>query len=217
MGVTDRLTCGIHGRVTGICHLCADERHNRDLTAALAAKERAEAALAEHKHSFDLRWQADQRARALWRKDRPDRDMIWPDHADLCVWLLEQRDALAAKLAEAERLQLKQSTPPIVRYTLDISDGRMVKSPDGFWASAYELAAAYTTIATLTSKLAEAEKDAERLRAIAKHGWYIVRDIEGDWQVKSPRRYGAPVIVAEAMSLHLAIDAAISQERSDEH
>lgn len=36
----------------------------------------------------------------------------------------------------------------------------MVKSPDGFWASADELAAAYTTIATLTSKLAEAERDA---------------------------------------------------------
>lgn len=81
----------------------AIERLESAIASALAAKERAEAALAEHKHSFDLRWQADQRARALWRKDRPDRDMIWPDHADLCVWLLEQRDALAAKLAEAEK------------------------------------------------------------------------------------------------------------------
>lgn len=52
MGVTDRLTCGIHGRVTGICHLCADERHNRDLTAALAAKERAEAMTHEHRSEF---------------------------------------------------------------------------------------------------------------------------------------------------------------------
>lgn len=87
----------------------AIERLESSLSAALAAKERAEDALAEHKHSFDLRWQADQRARALWRKDRPDRDMIWPDHADLCVWLLEQRDALAAETDETVRVPREPS------------------------------------------------------------------------------------------------------------
>ena len=195
----------------------AIERLESAIAAALAAKERAEDALAEHKHSFDLRWQADQRARALWRKDRPDRDMIWPDHADLCVWLLEQRDALAAKLAEAERLQLKQSTPPIVRYTLDISDGRMVKSPDGFWASADELAAAYTTIATLTSKLAEAESGS-RVAAVEEINSMLesVMYPPPPYEVKVQEDYFSGA-TAYRNSLKAAIDAAISQERSDEH
>lgn len=39
---------------------------------------------------FDLRWQADQRAIKMWRAAHPGKDMVWPDHADLVVWLLER-------------------------------------------------------------------------------------------------------------------------------
>lgn len=127
-----------------------------------------------------------------------------------------ERDALAAKLAEAERLQLKQSTPPIVRYTLDISDGRMVKSPDGFWASAYELAAAYTTIATLTSKLAEAESGS-RVAAVEEINSMLesVMYPPPPYEVKVQEDYFSGA-TAYRNSLKAAIDAAISQERSDE-
>lgn len=53
-----------------------------------------------------------------------------------------------------------------------------------------------------------AVRDAERLRAINEHGWFVIQDIEGEWQIKAPRRYGAPVLIAESMSLFHAIDLA---------
>jgi hypothetical protein len=47
----------------------------------------------EDRTVFDLRWQADMRAIKLWQAAHPGNDLVWPDHADLVVWLLEQRDA----------------------------------------------------------------------------------------------------------------------------
>lgn len=41
--------------------------------------------------AFDLRWEADMRAIRRWQA-ATGRDSVWPDHADLCVWLLEQLD-----------------------------------------------------------------------------------------------------------------------------
>ena len=54
----------------------------------------------ELQKSFDLRWKADMRAIKRWREAHPGKENIWPDHADLVVWLLEQLDA-------SDRLQLK--------------------------------------------------------------------------------------------------------------
>jgi hypothetical protein len=51
----------------------------------------------EHDQSFDLRWKADMRAIKRWQEAHPGNDLTWPDHADLCVWLLEQFDARAAQ------------------------------------------------------------------------------------------------------------------------
>lgn len=53
------------------------------------------AEIAEHDASFDLRWKADMRAIKRWQK-ATGKTAIWPDHADLCVWLLEQNDKLKA-------------------------------------------------------------------------------------------------------------------------
>lgn len=58
--------------------------------------------LAELQVVFDLRWRADMRAIKRWQ-EATGRTMVWPDHADLCVWLLEQLDAereRCAKVAE---------------------------------------------------------------------------------------------------------------------
>lgn len=44
----------------------------------------------ELERGFDLRWKADMRAIKRWQKAHPGNDLCWPDHADLCVWLLEQ-------------------------------------------------------------------------------------------------------------------------------
>lgn len=67
--------------------------------AALKLEKRAvdaENELAELRRSFDLRYAADMRAIKMWQERsnaEPGDDMVWPDHADLCVWLLEQLDA----------------------------------------------------------------------------------------------------------------------------
>ncbi len=49
--------------------------------------------------SFDLRWKADMRAIARWREAHPGKELVMPDHADLCVWLLANVDQLRAALA----------------------------------------------------------------------------------------------------------------------
>lgn len=48
--------------------------------------------LAQLQFLFSLRWKADMRAIKMWQEAGPNREMIWPDHADLVVWLLEQLD-----------------------------------------------------------------------------------------------------------------------------
>lgn len=44
----------------------------------------------ESEQSFDIRWRADRRAISRWQKANPGNDLVWPDHADLCVWLQQQ-------------------------------------------------------------------------------------------------------------------------------
>jgi len=39
---------------------------------------------------FELRWKADQRAIKMWQAAHPGNELIWPDHADLSVWLCER-------------------------------------------------------------------------------------------------------------------------------
>lgn len=38
----------------------------------------------------NLRWEADMRAIKRWQAAHPGRELVWPDHADMVVWLLEQ-------------------------------------------------------------------------------------------------------------------------------
>jgi len=44
----------------------------------------------DHEKSFDVRQAADMRAIERWRAASPQRELIWPDHADMVVWLLER-------------------------------------------------------------------------------------------------------------------------------
>lgn len=43
----------------------------------------------EYDASFNVRWEADMRAIKRWQ-EATGRKLVWPDHADLVVWLLEQ-------------------------------------------------------------------------------------------------------------------------------
>ena len=65
------------------------ERHDAEAEAAELRRE-----LAEMNASFELRWLADMRAIARWREESPvERDLLWPDHADMVVWLIGQLEA----------------------------------------------------------------------------------------------------------------------------
>ncbi len=57
--------------------------------------------IAELEASFDLCWAADMRAIKRWQA-ATGRDLTWPDHADMVVWLLEQLDAAEARLVKTE-------------------------------------------------------------------------------------------------------------------
>lgn len=51
--------------------------------------------LTQSSTTFALRWEADRRAIRQWQ-EATGRKLVWPDHADLCVWLLEQLDKTKA-------------------------------------------------------------------------------------------------------------------------
>ena len=61
---------------------------------------------------FDLRLKADQRAVKMWRAEKPDeRELSWPDHADMCVWLLARLDSARAILEEAREFIYVHPSP----------------------------------------------------------------------------------------------------------
>lgn len=65
---------------------------------------------------------------------------------------------------------------------------------------------------------AEAERlreDAAMLTAIERHGWVIGRDLEGDWEVGAPRRYGDPRPLGAHSDLRTAITKAIDAARKE--
>jgi len=64
--------------------------------------------LVELNHSFELRWEADMRAIQRWRAEDPKpRELCWPDHADLCLWLLRRleppRDAGPDRVLDSDQ------------------------------------------------------------------------------------------------------------------
>jgi hypothetical protein len=71
------------------------ERRHKQLVAAQTEWDDLQA-------SFDLRWKADMRAIKMWQEAHPGNDLVWPDHADLCVWLLEQLAELQTAISELQ-------------------------------------------------------------------------------------------------------------------
>ena len=65
----------------------------------MAALVKAEAEVAELQAGADLRWNADQRAIKRWQK-AAGKKLVWPDHADLCVWLLKQLEGRDRRMAK---------------------------------------------------------------------------------------------------------------------
>lgn len=66
--------------------------------------------IAELEALFDARWKADQRAIKRWQADGVGRGLIWPDHADLGAWLLDQADKTEALSEANERALIDRIT-----------------------------------------------------------------------------------------------------------
>lgn len=102
-----------------------DERQSLALLDVIAAQRQqisnADEELAELQRTFDLRRAADQRAIALWQ-EATGRDLVWPDHADLVVWLaglVEAHRSLAQKVGlDADAIQAHE-LPAAIAACLD--------------------------------------------------------------------------------------------------
>lgn len=74
------------------CLTKTPEWHHHEPNCRYRLLQEAAESLREHEQSFDLRWNADMRAIKRWR-EATGRELTWPDHADLVVWLLEQLES----------------------------------------------------------------------------------------------------------------------------
>jgi hypothetical protein len=59
--------------------------------------------LADLEATFDLRWQADMRAIALWRAEAPGRELKQPDHADMVIWLLSKLESVGVQICRDDK------------------------------------------------------------------------------------------------------------------
>lgn len=87
-----RRCCGTPNYGTTVCL----ERTERDL----------ETKIQEHEQSFNLRWQADIRAIKAWHAAGGD-ELTWPDHANLCVWLMGELTKERRRAQKAEGALLR--------------------------------------------------------------------------------------------------------------
>jgi hypothetical protein len=105
-----RWVAGMHGG-----HDCVGR-----LRSKLAAVEAERDGLREERDSlqttFDLRWKADRRATSRWQEATGE-VLTWPDHADLCAWLLEEVDRL--RTWEVVELKTSDVSGFIVRRKVD--------------------------------------------------------------------------------------------------
>ncbi len=76
-------------------------------SAAMARIAELEAENRDQESGFGLRWKADMRAIKRWQ-EATGRTQVWPDHAYLCVWLMESIAGL-----EAENEDLKGANLPL--------------------------------------------------------------------------------------------------------
>lgn len=80
--------------------ILASLENARDSARARVAE--LESEIDEYERTFKFRWRADQRAIKRWQEANPGNDLVWPDHADLVIWLSEEARCSAARIAELE-------------------------------------------------------------------------------------------------------------------
>jgi hypothetical protein len=95
--------------------------------------------------TFDLQWEADQRAIKRWLEAHPGNDLVWPDRADVVVWLME----------ELAKVQSAHWFPPQEKTASDAPTWYGPASADA-WASGYNSAAGRLQAACETIRLQNA-------------------------------------------------------------
>lgn len=82
-----------HHRDYVACPVCL----SREKAEAIVAKDgeigRLRAERDELQKLFAMQWDADQRAIKRWQEAHPGNELVWPDRADMVVWLMEQHVA----------------------------------------------------------------------------------------------------------------------------
>lgn len=90
--------------------------------------------------TFDLMWDANQRAIKMWQKAHPGNDNVWPDQAKMIFWLLEERQKKAEGevywLRRAREAEEKLEKPSVMenhfREELRIANAHLVSARQQF-------------------------------------------------------------------------------------
>lgn len=101
---------GIHrNKRGGIENAAGREFHPDEIVAGVKG---LQADIAELTRLFDLQWKADTRAIKRWQAAHPGNDLVWPDRADMVVWLMERFESNTTykALRRAQRL-CKEALP----------------------------------------------------------------------------------------------------------
>lgn len=88
----NKITGAFHGHREVVTNMLAASLLISELLTRLKGAAPSVTELAELQATFDLRYAADMRAIKRWQ-ETTGRTQVWPDHADLVVWLLEQLEA----------------------------------------------------------------------------------------------------------------------------
>ena len=81
-------------------HVPHRQAHEAVMQQLIEELSRAEADNTEYELTFDLQWKADMRAIQLWQDAHPGNERVWPDRANMVVWLMAELDRLAAITGE---------------------------------------------------------------------------------------------------------------------
>lgn len=75
----------------------------------------------DHEQHFDLCWKADMRAIKRWQAET-GRDLTWPDHVELVIWLGQERDKLLETLTMATQELVAHNADYHHRTSKDVFD-----------------------------------------------------------------------------------------------
>ena len=136
-------------------------------------RNRLQAEVQEHEASFNLRHGADMRAIKRWQ-EATGKTQVWPDHADLCVWLMESTERLQAELNESQveiernHNYWKTANDERVRLQAEVAALKAKNDELARLTGTHTLGSPIYRIADLEKQLADSQAEVERLKSDLK-------------------------------------------------